>query len=264
MSVNSAVDKLRGFCYNHDMLIEEQYPNWKLKIIVAHLLLKRKADKKRSEAGRLERVKADPERLARKRETGRRNAQKRRDRIKSDPELFEKERVRLNSFNRDRYAHRRVNEPGFADKHRARISAYNKTENGRRIQSEQMSKRRAESIEFKMASAIRSRIADVIRGRAKFGNLSELIGCSMSEFISHIEGQFIDGMFWHNYGNGDGRWNIDHKVPIAAHDISTEDGQKKAFHFTNCQPMWFKENCSKNSIVDGVKKRYSDHVPAQI
>lgn len=97
-------------------------------------------------------------------------------------------------------------------------------------------------------------------GRRKCGKLSELIGCSLDYLKEHLQAQFKDGMSWDNWGRGEDRWNIDHITPIAAFDLSDPEQQKLAFHFTNLQPLWYLDNCAKNSIVDGIKSRYCDRI----
>lgn len=74
---------------------------------------------------------------------------------------------------------------------------------------------------------------------------TDILGCSIKDFEAHLESQFVDGMCWSNYGNGQGRWSIDHIIPVMAFDLSTMEEIKKAFHFTNCQPLWAIDNIRK-------------------
>jgi hypothetical protein len=118
---------------------------------------------------------------------------------------------------------------------------------------------------FRLASNIRSRIAIAIRDAStiKLASMIELTGCSVQDLRKHLELQFKDGQSWDNYGRGTGFWNVDHVKPCASFDLSTEPGQRAAFHYTNLQPMWSIENSAKNSVVDGVKRYYTDHVPPE-
>jgi hypothetical protein len=79
--------------------------------------------------------------------------------------------------------------------------------------------------------------------------MDELIGCSISEFRSHIESKFADGMNW-----ADGGWHIDHIIPCAAFDLSCPEQQKACFHFSNTQPLWKSDNLRKHSkvVINGV------------
>ena len=53
-------------------------------------------------------------------------------------------------------------------------------------------------------------------------------------------------MNWDNHGAGEGYWNIDHELPIAMFNISDPNEQKRAFHYTNLQPIWSRDNLSKS------------------
>lgn len=83
------------------------------------------------------------------------------------------------------------------------------------------------------------------RGLLKHTKTTALLGCSLVEFREHLERQFVDGMTWNNYGNGHARWNIDHIVPLSSFDLTSEDEQRAAFHYTNCQPLWALDNMRK-------------------
>ena len=73
----------------------------------------------------------------------------------------------------------------------------------------------------------------------------QYLGCSWSDFKSHIENQFINGMNWDNYGfNG---WHIDHIIPLSSANNQKE--LEKLFHYTNCQPLWAADNISKGGRI---------------
>jgi hypothetical protein len=65
--------------------------------------------------------------------------------------------------------------------------------------------------------------------------------------LAHIEGQFLPGMSWDNWGVGrdNSTWHFDHIVPVTAFDLDTAEGQRLAFHYTNLQPMWGSDNIKK-------------------
>lgn len=76
----------------------------------------------------------------------------------------------------------------------------------------------------------------------------ELLGCSTSILKKHIETQFTEGMSWDNHGiHG---WHIDHIKPISKHDMNDIEDVKKAFHYTNLQPLWAKDNLQKSNKYD--------------
>ena len=70
----------------------------------------------------------------------------------------------------------------------------------------------------------------------------ELTGCSLNELKNHLQKKFKDDMTWKNYGE----WHIDHIKPASSFDLTKLEEQKKAFHYTNLQPLWAEENLKKS------------------
>ena len=68
----------------------------------------------------------------------------------------------------------------------------------------------------------------------------------------YIAGMFQPGMSWNNWGNGIGKWNIDHRKPLVSFDLSDPIQQKQAFHYTNLQPLWWEDNMTKGQQPDFV------------
>jgi hypothetical protein len=98
-----------------------------------------------------------------------------------------------------------------------------------------------------MADRFRTLIRNSFRraGLRKDTKTAILLGCSPAEFKQHLERQFTEGMSWENYGNSHGKWNVDHIVPLSAFDLSDRAQQLKAFHHSNCRPLWAIENIKK-------------------
>lgn len=99
------------------------------------------------------------------------------------------------------------------------------------------------SPEAKIKKKIRSRVHNALKYYKKCAYTEKLLGCSLDEFKEHIEKQFLPGMSWEN--NTRHGWHIDHIRPISSFDLSKPEEQLKAFHYTNCQPLWAKDNLSK-------------------
>ena len=98
----------------------------------------------------------------------------------------------------------------------------------------------------RVSSNLRSRIASYIRnkGWVKEGSITKSIGCSSSEFVKHIEGQFDNKMNWANYGD---YWEIDHILPLSS--AKTIDEVYKLNHYTNLQPLYWKDNRKKGAKI---------------
>ncbi len=98
------------------------------------------------------------------------------------------------------------------------------------------------TVEQKLRYALRNRFkATVPNGRTS--TALQLSGISLAAVRQHLESLFQPGMTWDNYGFYG--WHIDHKRPLASFVLP--DQQAEAFHYTNLQPLWWRDNLSKGS-----------------
>ena len=97
----------------------------------------------------------------------------------------------------------------------------------------------------KLIIILRARIGKALKYNLKSKNTKKLLGCSIEELKQHLEKQFKEGMNWTN--NTQFGWHIDHIVPCDKFDLSKEEEQSKCFHYTNLQPLWWKENLTKSN-----------------
>jgi hypothetical protein len=82
----------------------------------------------------------------------------------------------------------------------------------------------------------------VINGGFEKNDKTELLlGCTLDEFIQHLQSLFTEGMTLKNHGE----WEIDHKIPLAS--AKTEEEIIKLSHYTNFQPLWRFDNRSKGA-----------------
>lgn len=107
---------------------------------------------------------------------------------------------------------------------------------------------------FCLKNRMRVRMCQAMRssGVHKSDRTLSLIGCTSMQLKKHIESKFLPGMTWENRD----RWHVDHIVPIAAFDISTTEGQKSAFHYTNLQPLWAEDNLRKQAKPPVKQRRF--------
>ncbi len=137
--------------------------------------------------------------------------------------------------------------------HQEQIQTYDKkwrhkTRAARRIcRRNYMRKRRKLDPVFAMVERIRKRTRRAI-GQKLFTTKC-LLDCSPRQFKQHLESLFFPGMSWANRS----LWHIDHKRPISSFDLTTEAGQRAAFHYTNCQPLWAVDNLRKGARIAASK-----------
>mgnify|MGYP001591990549 FL=1 len=72
----------------------------------------------------------------------------------------------------------------------------------------------------------------------------EYLGCTIEEYRTHLELKFTPEMNWENYGS---YWEIDHIKPIDSFNLNDPDELIKCFHYTNTQPMFWKDNREKSN-----------------
>ena len=99
----------------------------------------------------------------------------------------------------------------------------------------------------RIASSMRTRVRECIKKGYKSAKTEELLGITIKELKIYLEKQFKEGMTWENYGFYG--WHIDHTRPLSSFDLTKSEEQKKAFHYTNLQPLWAKENLTKHSKI---------------
>jgi len=63
--------------------------------------------------------------------------------------------------------------------------------------------------------------------------------------MNHLQKHFKKGMSWENYG----QWHIDHRIPESWFKITcyTDSSFKDCWALSNLQPLWAKENLTKNN-----------------
>ena len=94
---------------------------------------------------------------------------------------------------------------------------------------------------------LRKRTAKYLKqlGVKKDSSMFIMVGCTPQEFRVYLEGKFLEGMSWDNYGiNG---WHIDHIIPISS--ANTLEEVKKLCHHTNFQPLWAEDNIKKGDKI---------------
>lgn len=108
---------------------------------------------------------------------------------------------------------------------------------------------------YKIKHSIRNSIRDSFkRGLNDFSkkrSTEHIMGCTMTEFINHIESKFKEGMTFQNYGKYG--WHLDHIIPLSK--AKTEKEIINLNHYSNFQPLWAEDNLKKyNKLNYGTSK----------
>lgn len=101
----------------------------------------------------------------------------------------------------------------------------------------------------KINTAISSAIRDTLKGTKNGKQWQILVGYSLQDLIKHLERRFDSKMTWDNYGKKG--WHIDHITPLAAFFYTSYDDPdfKRCWALDNLQPLWEKDNLSKNTKI---------------
>lgn len=98
---------------------------------------------------------------------------------------------------------------------------------------------------YKIFRSLAPRLSRTVRGRAESKKLLALIGCDANALRAHLESKWQPGMTWQNYGYGEGKWVVDHIKPVSDFNMALPEDQKKCWHFSNLQPLLWRENLMK-------------------
>jgi hypothetical protein len=205
------------------------------------------------------------------------NAENRKKKIKSYKKWYKKNKIRIkkrhkeyNKINKDKIkANRRkwwLNNHDKVEKQRDawnkknekklkkwRKKYYRKNKERILIQIRRNIKERLKNdVTFRLLSNLRRRVRYAVKANntVKSDHTMSLIGCSIENLKKHLELHFDNKMSWDNYG----KWHIDHIIPCYNFDLTKPEEQRKCFNWSNLQPLWAKDNLSKNRY-DLTKKR---------
>jgi hypothetical protein len=119
-------------------------------------------------------------------------------------------------------------------------------------------KRRTEkernSPELKLKKSLRNRLRIALLGKNKSDRTLNLLSMPITDFKKYLESKFLPGMSWDNYGRWKRgtpmKWHVDHIKPCDVFDLTKPEEQRACFHWSNMQPMWANENCTKKAKID--------------
>ena len=108
--------------------------------------------------------------------------------------------------------------------------------------------RRVNDVDYKLRYNLGNKIRQSIRGNKEHKHSADLLGCTIFEVREHLEGQFQPGMTWNNWSLRG--WHIDHIIPLGSFDLTDPEQQRRAFHYTNLQPLWAADNIRKSNKIE--------------
>lgn len=121
--------------------------------------------------------------------------------------------------------------------------------NRRKYHREYHKKKKEMCVEYSVMRNIRRVFYRFVKKTKKLSHARDFIGCTKEELLKYLESKFSEGMSWENYGRKG--WHIDHIIPCSFFDLTDTEQQKKCFHYTNLQPLWWDDNLRKsNKLVD--------------
>ncbi len=132
---------------------------------------------------------------------------------------------------------------------------YNKkySELNKEKRNKRQRERRANDPSFKLICNLRKRQGDVIKGKQ---STTAGLGCTRQELCDYLAGLFQPGMTFDNHGMGEGKWHIDHIIPLDSHEKdsngdwdSESQYNKQLIHYTNLQPLWEQDNLEKSNKI---------------
>lgn len=106
---------------------------------------------------------------------------------------------------------------------------------------------------FRMHKRISYIIKMSLDNRCSSHNIFNKLGYDIEKLMKHLESKFQPGMSWDNYGE----WHIDHIIPQSWLPFNNIEDENffKCWSLDNLQPLWAKENISKNNRYAG------DYIP---
>lgn len=129
--------------------------------------------------------------------------------------------------------------PDVSERRRVKASEYNRRPEVRSRLLCRLRDDPVQALRWNMRTALANAMRK--RGGRKDRHLEAALGCSVVEFMRHLELQFLPRMGWHNRA----RWHVDHIVPLSS--ACTLEEVVALFCFTNLRPLWAADNRAKGS-----------------
>ena len=106
------------------------------------------------------------------------------------------------------------------------------------------------NIQFKLSERIRCRLRILLDNiKIKKPKTDKLIGCSLDNFVKHLDKSFYEEITFDNYGT---IWHLDHIIPCDWFDLSDINQLQACTHYTNLQALIINDNLIKSNRLDWI------------
>ncbi len=124
----------------------------------------------------------------------------------------------------------------------------------RKRRKELHDQKQASDPQYRIRRSLRANLKNAIKKKRRGGSAITNLGCSIAELKLHLEGQWMPGMCWDNFGRLDAlhrTWQIDHVTPLSSFDLTDPKQVAEACHYTNLAPLWAIDNRRKGNKTIG-------------
>ncbi len=216
--------------------------------------------------------KGKPEAKCKRCESEKSRARKQAQKVR-DPEAFRQKELASKHKNKDktnaRARQRYANDPEYRQNTLDKGERFRETDTykiyreevGKEYANNWVSNKKKEDPIFKLGCQIRCRTRAALRAKrlSKLQKYDEYIGCTTEHLLKFIESHFLPEMSWDNNGFGEGKWGLDHVMPLSY--AETEEELFKLCHFKNLRPMWHIDNIRKSaSFPEAVSDELLEHL----
>jgi len=100
---------------------------------------------------------------------------------------------------------------------------------------------------FRLTNQLRKYVKRYFNQTNRSKKTYEIVGCDPKYLKEYIEKKFETWMNWDNYGYGEGKWVIDHIIPLSS--AKTKDELYVLCHYSNLQPLSWRDNMVKSNKI---------------
>jgi hypothetical protein len=102
---------------------------------------------------------------------------------------------------------------------------------------------------FRMKIKMRKYVKRYFNQTDKSKKTKDIVGCEPIFLREYFEKKFESWMNWDNYGYGEGKWVVDHIIPLSSAKDKFE--LYKLCHYSNLQPLSWRDNMVKSNKIYG-------------